>query len=144
MVGVAYVVHMTTAQTQHVAEASIAANVTRVVKVLMALDGIDQQTLAQEIGVDPPTISRLFKGTRRWKLENIERLAELFNTPPSYFLEPVGSLVRRAEWHSSEQYPRPPDPPAGRPRTRRTQDNQPRGCMVLPLRRLEFPELLAS
>lgn len=69
-------------------------NVTRVVKILMALEGMDQRDLARSLGVATSAVSRSFSGERKWQLDDIERLAEIFDRPQSYFLEPAESIVR--------------------------------------------------
>lgn len=86
------------------ARGHVADNVTTIVKVLMALDGLDQRDLAAELGIDPAAITRTFKGQRKWQIDEIERLSEVFDTPPASFFQPVEGIVRRNS---------PPHPPSG-------------------------------
>ena len=66
---------------------------TRVLRILMALDGVDQQAIASEVGMDTGALSRAMNGQRRWQLSEIERLAQVFEVPASKFLEPADRLV---------------------------------------------------
>jgi transcriptional regulator with XRE-family HTH domain len=69
-------------------------NVTRIVKILMALNGLDQKRFAAAMQMDPATVTRLFKGRREWKLTEIKRLALLFDRPMGYFFEMPEDVVR--------------------------------------------------
>jgi hypothetical protein len=75
------------------ARVDLGNNVSRVLRILMAVDGVDQQTVAAEIGMDGPALSRTMKGQRRWQLDEIELLAEVFDVSPAKFLEPADQLV---------------------------------------------------
>jgi len=75
-------------------ESEAGLNITRVVKVMMALNGMDQQTLAAHIGKDATSITKIFRGQRRWAIDDLVKMAEVFDCPPGLFFEPVDQLVR--------------------------------------------------
>lgn len=75
-------------------------NVRRVVKILMARDGMDQNTLAARLGFEQSVASRALQpGGRRWKLADIRRLAEVFDVPIALLFEDPNNLIR-SRWSS--------------------------------------------
>lgn len=68
-------------------------NVSRVIKILMALRDVDQQTLAAETGMLQSSLSNRFSGTRRWQLEDLAVLSEYFDVPASTFVQSADELV---------------------------------------------------
>lgn len=83
--------------------ADIGKNVSQIVKILMALRGWDQAALAEQIGKPPSSISKLLAGNLRWSLEDVARLAQVFDRPISLFFEPAESLVRNRCFRQPEQ-----------------------------------------
>jgi transcriptional regulator with XRE-family HTH domain len=69
-------------------------NITRVVRVLMAFDGIGQQQLAARLDWDKATMSRTLNDLRKWTPDDIIQLSEVFERPVGYFFESADSLVR--------------------------------------------------
>lgn len=53
--------------------------------MLMARDGLNQQQLAERIGVDQTTVSARLRGVSRWSVEDLRRLAILFQVHPGVF-----------------------------------------------------------
>ena len=76
------------------AGANVDLNVSRVVKILLALRDWDQRDFAAAMQMDPATVTRLMKGQRIWKLTELKRLSLLFEKPMAYFLEEPEALVR--------------------------------------------------
>lgn len=76
-----------------VAPGGIQRNVTRVLRMLMALREVDQREIAKAINRDPASVSRAFNGERKWSLDELELLGEVFECGPGYFLEPADKLL---------------------------------------------------
>lgn len=73
---------------------SAAENISTVVRVLMALQGMDQEALGRALGCDASVVSKTLRGKRRWSIDDLERLSQAFDRPISYFFEPADTLVR--------------------------------------------------
>ena len=78
-------------------------NMTRVVRILMALHGMEQRHLANALGVDRATMSRALNGQRKWTLEDLHTLSETFDRPVSYFFESADTLVRNRCFRLDDQ-----------------------------------------
>ena len=64
-------------------------NISRIVRMLMARDDITQQQLGEHLGVEQPGISGRLRGSIRWTVADLRRLAVLFNTHPgAFFTDP--------------------------------------------------------
>lgn len=75
--------------------ATLNGNITGVTRLLMAQHGgMNNTQLARALGLDKALISRSFAGKRPWKIDEIEKLAELFDVSPTLFLEDPESLLR--------------------------------------------------
>jgi transcriptional regulator with XRE-family HTH domain len=71
------------------------SNITAVTRVLMALEGgMTQTELAQRLDVDKATISKSFKGFRRWQVDDIEGLARVFDVPVATFFDRPEDVLR--------------------------------------------------
>lgn len=79
---------------KHAQSSDLTENVSRVVKILLARDDLNQSDLAEILNYDASTITRALKGERKWLAEDIQHLAEAFEVTPGLFYEPPGSLVR--------------------------------------------------
>jgi transcriptional regulator with XRE-family HTH domain len=53
--------------------------------MLMARDGYTQEQLATRIGIDQVTLSARLRGRRRWSVEDLDRLGEVFHVHPGAF-----------------------------------------------------------
>jgi DNA-binding Xre family transcriptional regulator len=60
--------------------------ITTNVKVLMAVRGIRQTELADQLGWDRTVMSNRVTGKRRWMIENLGELAEFFGIAPGVLL----------------------------------------------------------
>ena len=70
-------------------------NITAVTRVLMALEGgMTQTELAHKMGVDKATISKSFKGFRKWQVDDIEGLATVFDVPVTTFFDRPEDVLR--------------------------------------------------
>lgn len=70
-------------------------NITDVTRLLMASrGGMTKSDLARSLGVDKAIVTRSFAGTRPWKMEEVARLAQMFDVSPAMFFEPADSLFR--------------------------------------------------
>lgn len=78
---------------QKIVATGIHQNVTRTVRMLMALRGIDQRDLAKAIELDPTSVSRNFSGYRKWALEEVERLGKVLDCDPGFFFRPADELL---------------------------------------------------
>lgn len=68
--------------------------VTRNVRILMALRGIsDQKTLAARLGWGADKVSTSFSGRRRWSLDDLQELADVFGIQPSDVVAEPTQLV---------------------------------------------------
>ena len=68
--------------------------VTRNVRILMALRGIsDQKTLAARLGWGADKVSTSFSGRRRWSLDDLQELADVFGLQPSDVVAEPSELV---------------------------------------------------
>lgn len=79
---------------KHAQSSQLTENVSRVVKILLARDGLTQTDLAGILDYNASTITRGMKGERKWSAEDIQHLAEAFEVNPGIFYEEPGSLVR--------------------------------------------------
>lgn len=68
--------------------------VTRNVRILMALRGIsDQKTLAARLGWGADKVSTSFSGRRRWSLDDLQELADVFGLQPGDVVAEPTQLV---------------------------------------------------
>gem|GEM_PF-5178985 len=77
-------------------------NISKIVRVLMALHEMDQDALGRALGCDASVVSKTLRGKRRWSLDDIVKLAEVFDRPISYFFEPADTLVRNRCFRQEE------------------------------------------
>lgn len=82
---------------------ALSDNVTKVVQILMAAEGMRRPALADALGFDSGTMSRVLHGKRRWSLGDIAKLSEIFDRPAGFFLEPAESLIRNRCFRVPEQ-----------------------------------------
>jgi transcriptional regulator with XRE-family HTH domain len=59
--------------------------ISTLVRMLMARDGYTQEQLAARIGMDQVTLSARLRGRRRWSVEDLDRLGEVFQVHPGAF-----------------------------------------------------------
>lgn len=68
--------------------------VSRNVRVLMAVHDMTQQkALAARLGWDAPKLARALNGQRRWALEDLPALADVFGVTPAALLSDTAELV---------------------------------------------------
>jgi len=79
---------------KHAQRSQVTERVSRVVKILLARDGLNQADLAEILGYDASTVTRAMKGERNWSAQDIQQLAETFEVSPGLFFEEPDSLVR--------------------------------------------------
>lgn len=60
----------------------------RVVAAFLAAGGHRQADLAAHLDIDPASLSRSIKGTRRWTLDDITGTAAFFDLPISRLIDP--------------------------------------------------------
>lgn len=68
------------------------ANVSRVVRSLTAARGIEQQAVAEAIGVQQPALSKRLGGYTDWALEDIAALARFFDVSEAIFFADADDL----------------------------------------------------
>lgn len=76
--------------------------VTATVKVLLALAGENQTTLAGVLGVTPTSVSNRVRGFSRWSVDELDTLARHFDVQVSDLIEPPAFLLRRLPGHSTD------------------------------------------
>ena len=81
------------------ATSSIQDIVTRNMKIAMAVNDTNQQTLANELGISRSSVSQKMTHRVIWSLEDIEKAGRFFRISPAKFLEPNGLL--NSEWGRS-------------------------------------------
>lgn len=69
-------------------------DVARVVRMLMALRDFRQPAVAAALGLHQSGVSRALKGKRAWTLDDLDKLAELFEVPVSTFYEEPEVVLR--------------------------------------------------
>jgi transcriptional regulator with XRE-family HTH domain len=69
-------------------------NVSKIVRILMAVAGMGQNHLAVALDMDKASLSKALSGQRRWTLDDIVKLSEVFDRPLSYFFEPADTIIR--------------------------------------------------
>lgn len=74
-------------------------NVSKIVRILMARDDINQQQLASHLGYNKSVITKALKDDRSWTVPDISAMAELFDVSAGIFFEDADSLIRN-RWHS--------------------------------------------
>ena len=67
--------------------------VTRNMKIAMAVNDTNQQTLANELGISRSSVSQKMTHRVIWSLEDIEKAGKFFRISPAKFLEPNGLLA---------------------------------------------------
>jgi len=67
-------------------DAAYQANISRMVRVLMARDSMLQKGLADRIGVKQQNLSARIRGQNPWTLRDLVRLGEVFDVHPVVFL----------------------------------------------------------
>lgn len=82
---------------KHAQSSELTENVSRVIKILLARDGLSQTDLAEILGYNASTITRGLNGERKWSADDIQHLAEAFEVSPGVFFEEPGTLVR-SKW----------------------------------------------
>lgn len=60
-------------------------SITQIVTVLMADSRMTRRGLAEEIGMLPASLGQTLNGKRRWSIEDLEAMAEVFDVPVSRF-----------------------------------------------------------
>lgn len=86
---------------------SIQDIVTRNMKIAMAVNDTNQQTLANELGISRSSVSQKMTHRVIWSLEDIEKAGRFFRISPARFLEPNGLLNN--EWGRRGLNPGPAD-----------------------------------
>ena len=61
--------------------------ITQIVTVLMADRRMTRRGLAEQIGMHEVTVGQTLNGKRRWSIEDLEAMAEVFDVPVSRFFE---------------------------------------------------------
>jgi transcriptional regulator with XRE-family HTH domain len=79
-------------------------------RVFMALNRESHEDVASYLGVSRPALSARLNGHTSWQLEDLDRLADHYGTPPATFLTPPADAMR-------EQAERQLDSRGRRPRT---------------------------
>lgn len=69
-------------------------DVARIVRMLMALRDLRQPAVAEALGLHQSGVSRALKGKRVWTLDDLDKLAELFDVPVSTFYEDPAVVLR--------------------------------------------------
>jgi len=75
-------------------EPNVNERVSRAVNIMLARDGMSRHDLAEAMNLDPATITRSMRGQRDWKLEDVARLAAVFDVPMALLLDDPDTLVR--------------------------------------------------
>lgn len=86
---------------KHAQSSELTENVSRVIKILLARDGLSQTDLAEILDYNASTITRGLNGERKWSADDIQHLAEAFEVDPGLFFQAPGTLVR-SKWFSRE------------------------------------------
>lgn len=74
--------------------ADLNANITKVVQHLMLRDDLEQQDLAAKMGFHKSVITKAVRGQRKWQIDDLSKLAEVFDVPVSLFFEDAATLIR--------------------------------------------------
>jgi len=89
------------------AEEEVQANISRVVRILMAAAGLRHQTdLAHQLGVTDSTVTRKLVGKRPWSLEDLVKLSAIFNQPVRVFVSNPDRVLQQLS--TSGYKPNPP------------------------------------
>ena len=65
----------------------------RIVAMLMASRGVENQALAKRIGMSPGLLSHRIKGIRPWKLAELDKVAAVFGVPSALLLQTPEHVV---------------------------------------------------
>lgn len=72
---------------------SVQRHAPRVVRILLARDGIQQKNMAAALGINPGRLSEHLNGARKVTAEDIERWAGFFGVDPGLFFRDPATLV---------------------------------------------------
>lgn len=61
--------------------------ISTIVRVLLAARGMTQSDLADQLGLHKTQVGQSLHGKRRWTIEDLEAMAEVFDVPVSRFFE---------------------------------------------------------
>lgn len=75
------------------------ANAGRIAKTLLAYRGLRNQDLADHLGVDSGTMSKILSGARAWKMSEISSAAEFLDVSVAVFFDDHENLIR-SRWIS--------------------------------------------
>ena len=98
---------------------NVQQNVSAVVRMLMALRGLNQTELAEAVHTGQPRISDKLAGRRRWHVEDVAILANYFKVPIGTFFEDADEVFKTGSFTTlvglpATLTPELPFPPAGR------------------------------
>lgn len=68
---------------------AVSKNVSDVVNLLLARDRMTRHELAEAVGISGSAVTRSMSGERTWRVDEIPRLAEVFDVP-------INTLFRKA------------------------------------------------
>lgn len=81
--------------------------ISTLVRMLMARDRLNQTRLGERLGIDQTTVSVKLRGVNRWTVEDVRRLATVFNVHPGIFYgDPKDFTPRLATIPSRDRYRR--------------------------------------
>lgn len=73
----------------------------RIVRILLADQGLKQRDLGRELNMDSGQVSRAMRGQRKWTLSDLEHMSTFFRVGVATFFEDADSIVRSRCFSSS-------------------------------------------